>query len=285
MHFGAHMTTTYSNHKPIGVFDSGMGGLTVLRALKKHLPNESFIYLGDTARLPYGTKSTETITAYAHQMVHFLVKQNIKLIVIACNTASMAALEPLMNTYPDIPMVGVIKPGTQAIIQSNKNNHAAVLATDATIQSGIYERSIAALNPNIKVTTIACGLFVALAEEGCVDDAIAEAAMNKYLAPIILTKNQPDSVLLGCTHFPVLKNSIQRALGTSVKLIDSAETTTTAVKALLKKHHFENKTGKSTTVFYVTDSPKRFIQKGELFFGEKITANDIELVHTGTAAN
>lgn len=263
---------------PIGVFDSGMGGLTVLRELKKSLVNESFLYLGDTARLPYGTKSQETVVRYAMQMAELLIAKGIKLLVIACNTATMAALDALKKHYPNLPIIGVIEPGANAAIkaaQTKKN--ILVLATEATIRSNIYSNFIAVHEPDISVNGLACGLFVALVEEGFVNDEVAHVVVNKYLSNLDVTEF--DSVLLGCTHFPVLKPIIQKYMGATVTIVDSAIETAKAVKAALTQADIQSKTPSASICFLVTDLPERFIRVGLLFLQERITMKDVEVVN------
>ena len=185
----------------IGVFDSGMGGLTVLRALRAALPQESFIYLGDTARLPYGTKSPDTVKQYAVQMARVLVERRIKALVIACNTATTAALPHLQALMPDLLVLGVVAPGANAAVVATRNNNIAVMATETTIAAQAYHRLIHEKIPNATVSSRACSVLVALAEEGMVDNAIARAALQHYLTDFI----DEDTLLLGCTHFPVFK--------------------------------------------------------------------------------
>lgn len=264
---------------PIGVFDSGMGGLTVLRELVKHLPNESFLYLGDTARLPYGTKSQQTVVRYALQMASLLVAQGIKLLVLACNTASTAALTYLQRQFPNIPIIGVVEPGARAAVNATKNNKVALLATETTIQSGIYQSMIRSLNPAIAIITQTCGLFVALAEEGCINDDIALLVTQKYLEPVINSHHHCDSVILGCTHFPVFMQSLSTILGAGVNVINSARATAKAVKLVAKKMNLEGMTTSQPTIsFFVTDSPQRFIRVGEIFFGRCINPKTVQLI-------
>lgn len=266
---------------PIGVFDSGMGGLTVLRELVNHLPNESFLYLGDTARLPYGTKSQETIVRYALQMVSLLIAQGIKLLVLACNTASAAALPYLQKQFPDIPIIGVVEPGARAAVNATKNNKVALLATETTIQSGIYQSTLRSLNPAIGIITQTCGLFVALAEEGCISDDIALLIIQKHLKPIINNRHHCDSVLLGCTHFPVFMQAFSTILGTGVNIINSATATAKAVKLITKKMNLESMTPQPTISFFVTDLPQRFIRVGKIFFGQCINPETVQLIDGG----
>ncbi|WP_304986112.1 glutamate racemase [Coxiella-like endosymbiont] len=256
-----------------------MGGLTVLRELVNHLPYESFIYLGDTARLPYGTKSRETVTRYAAQMASLLVAQGIKLLVVACNTASTATLPYLKMQFPDIPIIGVVEPGAQAAISATKNNRVALLATETTIQSGIYQKTILTLNPEIKISSQICGLFVALAEEGCINNEIATLVAEKYLEPIINDHHQCDSVILGCTHFPVFIKSLTAILGSEINIINSATATAMAVKSITQKMNLESTAQKSPQLtFLVTDSPERFARIGEIFFGQPIEASIVHLI-------
>ncbi len=255
---------------PIGVFDSGMGGLTVLRALKQQLPQESFIYLGDTARLPYGTKSRETIIKYASQIVELLLCKQIKMLVIACNTASTAALSFLQNAHPELPIVGVIEPGAKTAVAHTQTQHIAVLATETTINSHAYHQAITQLNPEITVTGISCGLFVTLAEEGSVDDELAYVAVKKYLEPVFAKQHNIDSIVLGCTHFPVLKKPIQDFIGNEVRIIDSATATAKYVYDLLTRLDLHNQQGHAVTQYWVTDLPERFIRVGKLFLQHEI---------------
>ncbi|WP_256385309.1 glutamate racemase [Coxiella endosymbiont of Rhipicephalus microplus] len=266
------------NQLPIGVFDSGMGGLTVLRELVNHLPDESFIYLGDTARLPYGTKSRETVIRYAVQMASLLVTQGIKLLVVACNTASTTTLPFLKMQFPNIPIIGVIEPGARAAIRTTKNNRVALLATETTIQSGIYQKTILTLNPKIQITTQTCGLFVALAEEGCINNEITTLVAKQYLEPIINDHRQCDSIILGCTHFPVFIESLTKILGSEINIINAAKATAMAVKSITQKMNLENTTHTPQLTFLVTDSPKRFVHIGKFFFGQPIEASIVHWI-------
>ena len=256
-----------------------MGGLTVLRELVNYLPNESFLYLGDTARLPYGTKSQETIVRYASQMSSLLVTQRIKLLVLACNTASTAAFY-LQKQFPNIPIIGVVEPGARAAVNATKNNKVALLATETTIQSGIYQSTLRSLNPSITIVTQTCSLFVALAEEGCINNEIALLVTQKYLKPVINNHHHCDSVILGCTHFPVFMQSFTTILGTKVNIINSATATAKAVK-LIKNMNLEGMTSQPTISFLVTDSPQRFIRVGEIFFGQYINPETVQLIDGG----
>ena len=267
-------------NRPIGVFDSGMGGLTVMRALMARLPHESFVYLGDTARLPYGSKSPETVTRYAVQCARALSEHQIKLLVVACNTASAVALPALEAMLRPIGIVGVIEPGADAAINAAPSGRIAVIATEGTVRGGAYVRAIHARSPKAIVTQQACPLFVALAEEGLTEGAIAELTAKRYLDPIIGSLGtQPECLVLGCTHFPALKAVIARVAGAGVRLVDSAETTADAVGQLLKQRNLARETpAQPRTCFLATDSPERFARIGEIFLGAKILPDAVELV-------
>ena len=273
-----------SSNLPIGIFDSGMGGLTVLHELKKQLPDESFLYLGDTARLPYGTKSQATVLHYASRKTALLVARGIKLLVIACNTATTAALPHLRAQYPDLPIIGVVEPGAKAAIAATKNNHIALLATEATIHSKIYYNTLMALKPKATISTQPCGLFVALAEEGCTDDQLAACAVERYLTPLIKAPNLCDTVILGCTHFPVLIQPITRFLNKNVSIINSAEATaSTAKDTLTNLNLLVAAKQKSHSHYLVTDLPERFCRVGETFLQHTIDANNVELIDSHQA--
>ena len=259
----------------IGVFDSGMGGLTVLRALRTALPTESFIYLGDTARLPYGTKSQDTVQQYAVQMARLLVERQIKALVIACNTATTAALPYLQSMLPDLPVLGVVEPGASAAIAATRNRRIAVLATETTIASNAYQNLIVNHLPDVTISARACSVLVALAEEGMVDNAIARAALQHYLSDI----THEDTILLGCTHFPVFKSLLQSLLPDNIHVVDSAEATASALKrVLIENNLLQSATEKVSMHYLVTDSVKRFQSVGQLFLGQYLAADEIELV-------
>jgi glutamate racemase len=262
----------------IGIFDSGMGGLTVMRALKARLPRESFVYLGDTARLPYGTKSADTVTRYAVQASRALMAHDIKLLVVACNTASAAAVPTLMEMLAPLPVVGVIEPGAQAAVAATPQGPIAVIATEGTVKGGAYVRAIQTLAPQMPVVQQACPLFVALAEEGLRDGVITELAAHRYLDPLLATMPRPRGLVLGCTHFPVLKAAIARVAGPDVTLIDSAETTAAAVEKILKEKSLLQTGGAGSSIFLATDAPGRFAHLGEIFLGEPIDPGAVTLV-------
>lgn len=255
-----------------------MGGLTVMRALKARLPRESFVYLGDTARLPYGTKSADTVTRYAVQASAALMKHDIKLLVVACNTASAAALPTLSESLTPLPVVGVIEPGAEAAVAAAPEGPIAVIATEGTVKGGAYVRAIQARSPQMPVVQQACPLFVALAEEGLRDGQIAELVAQRYLDPLLSTMPKPRGLVLGCTHFPVLKQTIAQVAGPSVILIDSAETTATTVEKTLREKSLLHEGSAQPPVFLATDAPGRFAHLGETFLGEPIDPGAVTLV-------
>jgi glutamate racemase len=264
---------------PIGVFDSGVGGLTVLRAMRRQLPNESFVYLGDTARLPYGTKSGDSVLRYSMQAAEFLVAYGIKYLVIACNTASSVAVEELRRLFDPIPVTGVIEPGSAAGCAATRSGHIAVIATEGTVRGGAYQRAIARLRPDSVVATRACSLFVALAEEGWTDGPLVEAIAHRYLDGLFEQDTRLDTLLLGCTHFPVLTDALRAVIGRAVTIVDSAETTAAAVAADLRDRNLLNRTAAaSAPVLLATDSPDRFVRVGSGFLGETFARDQVELV-------
>lgn len=266
-------------HLPIGVFDSGVGGLTVLRALRQQLPAERFIYLGDTARLPYGTKSRESVQRYSVQAAQCLFDQGIKALVIACNTASSVALDVLLERFAPVPVIGVVQPGALAGVQASRSGHIAVLATEATVQGGAYQRAITALRPDARVVAQACSLFVALAEEGWHEGGIAEAIAHRYLDDLLRADSRLDTLVLGCTHFPVLVPALRAVVGDAMTIVDSAQTTAAAVQARLQELRLEcDGHAPQSLRLLATDSPERFARVGSRFLGEAFTLADVELV-------
>ncbi len=264
------------NDASIGVFDSGMGGLTVLRALTARLPGENFLYLGDTARLPYGTKSADTVKRYALQASRALVARGVKLVVVACNTASVALPEVQVALAP-LPVIGVIGPGAQAALAFAPAGPIAVIATEGTVKGGAYVRAIQARGPT-PVVQQACPLFVPMTEEGLIDGPIAEAIAHRYLDPLLATVPKPKCLLLGCTHYPALKDVIARVAG-DVALVDSADTTAIAVEQLLGETGLSARSGRpGLRKFLVTDAPDRFARVGEIFLKCPIDPGDVELV-------
>ncbi|MDJ0512889.1 MAG: glutamate racemase [Methyloceanibacter sp.] len=266
--------------RPIGVFDSGMGGLTVLRALVARLPEEQFVYLGDTARLPYGTKSPDTVRAYALQATHLLLSEDVKMVVIACNTASAVALDALGEALAPVPVIGVIEPGARAGVAATRSKRIAVLATESTVKGAAYAQAIHRLMADAHVEQMACQVFVALAEEGWADTRATTAAVEDYLQPLFAQADAPDTLVLGCTHFPVLATAIQRHVGDAITLVDSAETTAAAVAETLAGLDLKASADSGTRAirFFATDSPERFARIGAIFFGGAIDDEAVTLV-------
>lgn len=262
---------------PIGVFDSGMGGLTVMRALTARLPGESFIYLGDTARLPYGTKSADTVRRYAVQASRALVARGVKLVVIACNTASVS-LPQVAQALAPVPVLGVIVPGAKAALAAAPEGPIAVIATEGTVKGGAYIAAIRAQGSDVPIVQQACPLFVPLAEEGLVNGPIVELAVRRYLEPLLATLPKPRCLLLGCTHYPVLKAAIAAVAGSDVALVDSAMTTADAVAALIAVRGMASEGGTPTLKFLATDAPDRFARAGEIFLGQPIDPGAVELI-------
>jgi glutamate racemase len=251
----------------IGVFDSGIGGLTVLHQIIVALPRENTVYLGDTARAPYGTKSVETVLRYSFENSEFLVEKGVKVVVVACNTSTAIALGHL-KVELSIPVIGVIEPGVRRAIKSTTNKKVGVIGTEATIQSGAYTRALKAADPDIEVYSRACPLFVPLVEEGWTDNEVVEMTVKAYLGS--LKQSGIDTLILGCTHYPLLKKAIRKFIGSSVRLVDSAEETAKEVQSTLKIAAIIRKTGKGAHSFFVTDAPDRFIKVGRRFLGEKV---------------
>jgi len=250
---------------PIGVFDSGVGGLTVVRAIRALMPGEDLLYLGDTARVPYGTRSPATVDRYAQRVAGHLTRRGIKALVVACNTATTYALDGLIEAgrRRGIPVVGVITPGVQAAI-SVCREHVGVIGTEGTIAGGEYARQLAQLAPNLKVSSVPCPLFVALAEEGWTDGEVSRLVAERYLAPL---KDGPDTLILGCTHYPLLTDAIAAALP-GVALVDSANSTARTLSETLRAAGLLSNSSVGETHFLVTDNRQRFIEVGTRFFGE-----------------
>jgi glutamate racemase len=260
--------------RPIGVFDSGIGGLTVYRALREALPHEDLIYLGDTAHLPYGTKSKKTVERYALSAARLLQGHGIKFLVVACNTASAHALEALHCELPDLPSCGVIASGAEAAAKATRNGRIAVLATEGTVRSRVYADMIYGLNPNAQVQMLATQMLVALAEEGWCEGLEAETVVRRYLS---MLAPGYDTLLLGCTHFPLLIPTLRRLCPPEVRIVDSASVTAQSVKGFIEARKIANPKEKAgSESFLVTDSPERFTRLGKSFLGRGI-ADDVEL--------
>jgi glutamate racemase len=246
-----------SNPRPIGVFDSGIGGLTVVRALRDRLPNETIVYLGDTARVPYGPKSPETVQRYALELAHMLMKKNTKALVVACNTVSSVAL-PLLTRKFSVPVIGVIEPGARAALQATRNQHVGVIGTRATIRSGAYEKTLRATDNNVRVSSRACPLLVPLIEEGLLDDDVTDRVIVRYLEPLL--SDGIDTLVLGCTHYPLLSTAIARALGDDITLVDSAANCATAVQEVLDRESLRSSVTESGELHVaLTDSADNFL--------------------------
>jgi len=274
---------------PIGIFDSGVGGLTVYRALHERLPGERFVYLGDTARVPYGTKSLATVERYAIENARFLEAHGTKLLVVACNTASALAL-PAIRRSVSVPVVGMIEPGAKAVVRASAGKKIGVIATESTVGSGAYRRAITSLAPDAEIVERACPLFVALAEEGWADSDVSRAVAKEYLEGL-RGKDGVAALVLGCTHYPILRGVIQETVGSDVRLIDSGEAAAESVKALLESERLARDGGEEVPVkpdepqrlhertarerelcddldhFYVTDAAERFARVAERFLG------------------
>jgi glutamate racemase len=259
--------------RPIGIFDSGIGGLTVVRALRKLLPSEHLIYLGDTGRYPYGTKSADVVCRYSFENTEFLVDKGVKLLVVACNTSTAVALDALQERYP-VPVIGVIEPGVQAAARATRNRKVGVIATEGTIRSGAYTRALRAARPDLEIYTRACPLFVPLAEEGWVDNEVAALAARSYLGS--LAQSGIDTLILGCTHYPLLRDVIRDTIGRGVRLIDSGLVTASAVEAVLDARALRRRHGPGTGSFFVTDAPERFMKVGARFLAAPVDAVQIE---------
>jgi glutamate racemase len=266
---------------PIGVFDSGVGGLTVLKALEAALPNEDFVYLGDTARLPYGTKSANTVQRYAVQAARALVDRGVKALVIACNTASAVALDALREAYRPLPVFGVVDPGAEAACHASRRGRIAVIATESTVRGGAYQRAILARRPDARILARPCPLLVSLAEEGWISGDVPERVVSAYLGAWLHEAAQPDCLLLGCTHFPILAPLLQRVAGVGFVLVDSAATTAAAVAEALRGGGLARETAgdsRRRRTLLATDGRERFARVGQHFLGELLSAASVELV-------
>ena len=256
------------NRSPIGIFDSGIGGLTVARAVFEHLPRESTVYFGDTARVPYGPKSPETVRRYSLEILRWLLEQEVKAVVIACNTSTAHALETLQAESP-VPVIGVIEPGAAAAAAQADGRPIGVIGTAGTIASNAYAKAIRRLRAEARVEQKACPLFVPLVEEGWFDHPAADLVAREYLAP--LSASGVGSLVLGCTHYPLLRPLLQRVIGPEVRLIDSGEETARVVATLLRERDLEAPEGAAADHrFVVSDDEARFRQVGVRFIGERL---------------
>ncbi len=267
------------NRRPIGLFDSGIGGLTVVRELERQLPHESLIYFGDTARVPYGNKSPETVRRFSREILDFLLSRDVKLVVVACNTATAHALAELQRVSP-VPVEGVIEPGARAAVQASRTGRIGVIGTAGTVASGAYEKAIRAQNGKVEVTARACPLFVPLVEEGWLDHPAARLIAEEYLRP--LEQHRIDTLVLGCTHYPLLKPLLASVLGPSIALIDSAEQTAAAVSKELSHSTLHAPATQTGHVhFVVSDAPQQFVKVGRRFLGEKVKNVEVKVMGDG----
>jgi len=266
--------------RSIGVFDSGVGGLTVLKSLRERMPAENLLYLGDTARLPYGTKSKRSILRYAIQAAAHMQQRDIKLLVIACNTASATALPDLQQSLSPLPVIGVVEPGARAAVEQCPGGRHLVLATEATVSLQAYARAIRRLDGAATVSELACEMLVALAEEGWQQGAVTEGIIRKYLDPFLAMDDasRPQSIILGCTHFPILRHALRAVVGDAVSIVDSAGTTAAVVENHLRENNALNDSGSGTLQLLATDGARRFARVGGSFLGADLTADDVELI-------
>jgi glutamate racemase len=274
------------------VFDSGVGGLTVLRELAAALPAQEFIYLGDTARLPYGTKSADTVARYSLQCAEALLARGIAGLVVACNTASASALGPLRARHPHLPVIGVIEPGAAAAVAASRSQHIAVIGTEGTINGGAYQAEIRRRNSAARISVRACSMFVALAEEGWTSGPVAEAVARRYLDPLFAVADAPDTLVLGCTHFPLLASAIRSVLPAHVRMVDSAATTAQAlVGGMASRPAATSDPGSvpggrahgarvhgGRIRWLATDDAERFARVGGRFFGAELHADAVEII-------
>lgn len=263
-----------NNHNPIGVFDSGIGGLTVVKSLMQQLPHENIVYFGDIARIPYGTKSVATIKKFTEQTMRFLLKQDVKAIIIACNTISAVAKDTVIQLAGSIPVIDVISAGAKAATQLSSQNTIGVIATPATINSNAYPQAIHRLNPQQRVYSQACALFVTMVEEGFIDHPALELVARDYLQPLI--EDKIDSLILGCTHYPLISKAIAKIMGDQVTIIDPAITACQELAQILTRRNLLNNNNKAGKYkFYVTDVPVKFQAIGERFLNHPIEYLDV----------
>lgn len=261
--------------RPIGIFDSGLGGLTVARAIRAALPRERIVYFGDTARIPYGNKSPQTIVRFSLQITRFLKRQRIKFLVVACNTASSWAID-VLRRKAGIPVLGVIEPGAHAAVEVTRNGRIGVIGTEGTVASGAYPRAIRSLRPAARVRQKPCPLFVPLVEEGRISGPVTDLVVREYLKPLL--RDRIDTLVLGCTHYPLLKRTLKRQAGPSVRIIDSAEETARVLKWSLEQMGLLSR-GRGGERFFVSDLSRKFREHAQRFLGRsipRVTKVDIE---------
>ena len=260
------------SNRPIGIFDSGVGGLTVLNQVRRLLPQEDIIYFGDTARVPYGNKSQATVTRFSKEIVKFLLRFRVKLVIVACNTASSLSLKTLRRTF-SVPLIGVIKPGVEEAIGMSRTGRIGVIGTEATIASNAYKKYIATVGTRYKIIQKSCPLFVPLAENGWFRDAITVMIAKKYLEPLL--RKRVDALILGCTHYPLLKGVIQEITGKKVALIDSSVAAAKHARQLLEKKQLIRKKGRGSVRFFTSDDTQGFMKLAQIFLKRDITATKI----------
>lgn len=263
------------DNRPIGIFDSGVGGLTVVKQVIKVLPNEETIYFGDTARVPYGSKTKETVTKFSSQIIRFLKTKNVKAIIIACNTVSSNCYDELKAEFSDIPIIEVVTPGVESCISTTKNKRVGLIATLATVNSGAYEKKIKAINSEIEVYSKACPLFVPLAEEGWTDNEVAKLTVKKYLQELI--DRDIDTIILGCTHYPLLKNCIAQIVGEGVTIVDPAKATAIKMKQYLEKNDMLNEGVQNKHTFFESDNDIKFEDICELVLKKHYKAVTVDI--------
>jgi glutamate racemase len=268
----AARSTGASSSSPIGVFDSGLGGLTVAHAIMRQLPGESLVYFGDTARVPYGPKSPDTVRRYSREISSFLIEQGVKAIVVACNTATAHAL-PVLREELEVPVIGVVEPGARAAVRATRTGHIGVIGTAGTIRSEAYVRAIRAESADATVIALPCPLFVPLVEEGWTTHEATRLIAREYLTPFL--DDAVDTLVLGCTHYPLLKPVIAEIVGPNVRLIDSAEETAADTRRMLAADELESREGKASYRFIASDDPQQFLTLGRRFFGASIERVEI----------
>jgi len=257
------------DNRPIGIFDSGVGGLTVVKEVIEELPNEKIIYFGDTARVPYGSKSKDTVTKFSKQIIRYLLTKNVKAIIIACNTASSNSLEEVQKEF-DIPIIGVVEPGVSMACKATKSNKVGIIGTESTIRSSAYNKMIKEQNENISVIGKACPLFVPLVEEGWFEEDVTLQIVTKYLN--IFKKQTIDTLVLGCTHYPLIANVIQKAIGNEVTLVNPAKECSKALKRILNDMEMNSENQKDENEFYVSDRVESFERLAKMILEKPLMA-------------
>ncbi|MBC8525697.1 MAG: glutamate racemase [Candidatus Cloacimonetes bacterium] len=261
-------------NNPIGIFDSGVGGLTVFDAIRRKLPAQDIVYFGDTARVPYGSKSQSTIIRYSFENASFLVRQNIKLLIVACNTSSAYALYELKKKF-DLPIIGVIEPGARKAVEITKNRRIGIIGTEGTIKSGAYEKAIKRLNENCEIFCKPTPLFVPLVEENWIEHSVTKQVIEEYLKDLM--NSDIDTLILGCTHYPVLKNMIREVIGNEITLVDSAESVAEEIMRIHLFENYEKSNSKAKYQFFVSDNPQKFEVLGRRILN--LDLEDVEMVY------